>query len=140
MPFLKLRSERAYNTGAIRSPYSVSELARKLSGGGIAVSTCGDELAVDWYDERFVFEAWEGGALDQIGWLRLNTSGDIGGLSWQLARLGIRHRLELSRPRDLETDDVRCVTRYEYRWNRPGRRRPDEVEPSILTFDEVIER
>lgn len=138
MPFLKLRCERAYNTGAIRGPYAPGELARKLAAAGLSASVCSDALQIDWGGERFVFDQWEGGALDQIGWLRFTTSGDIGGLSWQFARLGIRHKFELSRPRDLETDDVRCVTRYEYRWNSVGRRRAVEIEPSILTFDEAL--
>ncbi len=138
MPFLKLRCERAYNTGAIRSPYTPGELAGKLAGAGLWAGVCGDELAIGWSGDRFVFEQWEGGALDQTGWLRFTTRGDVGGLSWQFARLGIRHRLELSRPRDLATDDVRCVTRYEDRWNSLGRRCPDEIEPSILTFDEAL--
>lgn len=138
MPFLKLRCERAYNTGAIRGPYSPWELASKLAGTGLSTAICGDALSIDRKGDRFVFDQWEGGAHDQIGWLRFTTSGDIGGLSWQFAKLGIRHKLELSRPRDLETDDVRCVTRYEYRWNSIGRRRSREIEPSIVTFDEAI--
>jgi hypothetical protein len=138
MALLKLRSERTYSTGAIRGPYALGELARKMNAGGLVVSTCGDELTVEWQDDRFVFAAWEGGALDRVGWLRFTTKGDVGGLSWQLAKLGIRHPLELSRPRDLETDDVRCVTRYEYRWARTGMRRPGEIEPTIVTFDEAL--
>lgn len=138
MPFLKLRCERAYNTGAIRGPYAPGELARKLAAAGLSTAVSGGELSIAWGGDRFVFDEWEGGPLDQIGWLRFTFTGDIGGLSWQLARLGIRHKLELSRPRDLDTDDVRCVTRYEYRWNSTGRRRPNEIEPSILTFDEAL--
>jgi hypothetical protein len=136
--FLKLRCERAYNTGAIRTNFALPELAGRLQRAGLAARCSRDSIEIDTADETFVFGDWQREGLTLVGWLRFTTEGDVGGLSWKLAKQGIRHRLELSRPRDLDTDDVRCVTRYDYRWDSPGLRRAGQVEPSILTFDEAI--
>lgn len=139
MAFLKLRCERAYNTGAIRTNFSLPELADRLVRHGVEARACHGRLEIDTTDETFVFDDWQNeGHLQHVGWLRFTTEGDIGGLSWKLSKGGIRHRLELSRPRDLDTDDVRCVTRYDFRWESPGRRRLGQIEPSIMTFDEPV--
>lgn len=138
MSFLKLRSERAYATGGIRTHLSPRELAGKLARGGLSTSVSGDELRIDAFDNAWIFESWQSNGIGWEGWLRFTTDGDIGGLSRRLARLGVRHRIDWSRPRDLETDDVRCVTQYAYRWDTTGGRRPNDIEPSIVTFDEAL--
>lgn len=138
MPFLKLRCERAYNTGGIRTSFGMPELVDRLRRAGIAARGVGGDLEIDTNDETFVFTDWQREGLTHVGWLRFTTHGDVGGLSWKLSKAGIRHRLELSRPRDLDTDDIRSVTRFEFRWDTAGRRRAGQIEPAIITYDEAL--
>jgi len=138
MAFLKLRCERAYATGGLRTHLSPRELAAKLSRNGVNAYIWDGELRIDDFDNFWVFEGWQSNGIGWEGWLRFTTEGDIGGLSRKLARIGVRHKLDWSRPRDLETDDWRCVTQYQYRWDIAGGRRPIDIEPSIVTLDEEV--
>lgn len=138
MSFLKLRCDRAYATGGIRTHLSPRELAEKLKRNGIDAYVWNEELRVDGYDTIFAFGDWQSNGIGWEGWLRFTTEGDIGGLSRDLARLGVRHRFDWSRPFDLDTEDMRCVTQYSYRWDVAGGRRKIDVEPTVVTFDETI--
>lgn len=138
MAFLKLRCDKAYATGGIRTHLSPRELADKLRRNSLLAAMWDDELRIDAFDNIWVFADWQSNGIGWEGWLRFTTEGDIGGLSRKLAKLGIRHKLDYSRPFDLETDHVRCVTQYSYRWDVAGGRRPSDIEPSIVSFDEEL--
>jgi len=139
MAFLKLRCETAYYTGAIRTNLTLRQLASKLNrvgmtamlGDGVLHMRCGTDI--------WSFDGWEGDGLGQIGWLRFTSEGDIGSLSRKLAIHGVRHKFDHSRPRDVDTDDVRCVTQYEFRWEGfGGKGGGPETVPTIETFDEQL--
>lgn len=138
MAFLKLSCERAYATGAIRTNLSLRQLAAKLNRVGVPAMVSDGALHVRSGDDIWSFGDWTPDGLGQIGWLRFTTEGDIGGLSRKLAIHGVRHKFDHSRPRDVETDDVRSVTQYEFRWDGITGANASVTVPSIETFDEQL--
>jgi hypothetical protein len=138
MAFMKLRCDRAYATGAITTNLTPRELAMKLRRHGIGAMVSDGALHLDLAGDAYVFDNWEQNGLARIGWLRFKTDGDVGTLSRRLAIHGVRHRFEHSRPRDLDCDDVRCVTSYEFRWTGFDNTQGDTM-PVILTYDEPVD-
>jgi hypothetical protein len=136
--FLKLAADRAYATGAIRSNLGVADLVTKLRRAGLATTISGDRLVIDCDGERWAFGNWEPDGVGRIGWLELKVMGHVGGLSERLTEAGVRHRLQYSRPRDLETSDVRSVTEYEYRWDQPGLPPLGPRQPAVVSYDEAV--
>ena len=138
MAFLKLRCETAYHTGAVRTTLGRREFASKLNRIGLKAKVVAGVVYVTCGQDQWSFGEWEQDGLEETGWLHFTTEGDIGTFSRKLAEHGIRHKFDHSRPFDLQTDDVRCVTQYEHRWDsgkapyRPG------GMPNIETFDERI--
>lgn len=138
MGFLKLRCECAYATGAIHSNLSVRHLASKLTSAGLPARVEGGVLRVSCDGATFAFGEWADEGMGRIGWLQFTTEGDIGTLSRRLARLGIRHCFDLSRPADVGVDDVRCVTRFEHHWTT-GKIGVHPAEmPQIHTYEEQL--
>jgi hypothetical protein len=138
MAFQKLKCDTAYATGAIRSNLDMPHLIAKLKRVGLRVEMTSGQLRIQCGDEAWEFGDWEADGVGRIGWARMRILGDAGSLSRRLAQAGIRHKFEYSRPRDLETNDVRSVTRYDYRWDRPGLPPRSAVVPDITTFDEQL--
>jgi hypothetical protein len=137
MSFLKLRCDRAYATGAISTNLRIGELAGKLRRHRMGAMVTRDSLHVDCNGDEFVFDNWQSEGLATVGWLRFKTDGDVGSFSRRLARHGVRHRFEHSRPLDLDTDHIRCVTSYEYRWTGFANCQSDTM-PVIETYDEPV--
>jgi hypothetical protein len=137
MAFLKLRSERAYSTGGVRTFLSKREFAGKLKRLGMPTAVDGERLIVRCGGNLFVFADWQQDGLATTGWLAFTTD-DIFELSQRLSNGAIRHRLHWSRPFDLETDEVRCITSFDYLWDAhpfaAGNRRAD-----VQTYDEPVD-
>ena len=138
MPFLKLPLEKAYAIGALRTNLDMAHLIAKLERAGLKAEMRDGRLHVACDDESFVFGAWEADGVGRIGWLEMRIITDVGRLSRRMAQAGIRHRFDYSRPRDLETNDVRCVTQYDYRWDRPGLPPHGADVPAVTMFDEQV--
>jgi hypothetical protein len=138
MPFLKLQCESAYATGAIRSNLDMAHLIAKLNRVGLKAASMGGNLQIRCGDEGFIFSDWEPDGVGRIGWLQLKIMGDVSVLSRRLSEAGIRHKFDYSRPRDLETSDVRSVTQYDYRWDTPGLPPSGATRPAVTMFDEQI--
>lgn len=138
MAFLKIRCATAYVTGGIRTNLTLRQLANKLTRVGLPTSLQDGAMHVKMGTDSWVFGEWEPEGLGQIGWLRFTTEGDIGGLSRRLAIHGVRHKFDHSRPLDLDTDDVRCVTQYDFRWTGFGGAGGAETVPAIDTFEERL--
>ncbi len=136
--FLRVAADRAYATGAIRSNLSLSDLASKLRRGGLEASLDKGCLTLRCDGETWVLDKWEPDGVGRIGWLTMKELGDARALSRRLARIGVRHRLQYSRPRDLETSDIRTVTQYDYRWETPGLPPPGDNAADISTYDEQV--
>ena len=136
--FLKVAAERAYATGGIRSNLSLGDLATKLRRAGLEATADRGRLVIRCDGEEWSLDKWEPDGVGRIGWLDTKELGDARGLSQRLARIGVRHRLHYSRPRDLETSHVRTVTQYDYRWDTPGLPPPSDNAPDITTFDEQV--
>ena len=136
MAFLKLRYERAYLTGGIKTTLGRRDFVKKLNRVGMRAKLEGGVLHVVSGNDEWQFADWEQDGLEETGWLKFTTDGDIGALSRKLAGAGIRHKFDHSRPGDAKSDDVRCVTQYEHRWD-DGKVPyiPGEM-PNIETFDE----
>jgi hypothetical protein len=134
--FLKLRCDRAYATGALRTALSNAEFAKKLKRFGVRAHTEGDMVVIEDGGDVLRFGDWESNGLERTGWLSFTTA-DVFTLSRRLAEAGIPHRLEWSRPAEVDITDVRCVTSFDYRWSRPhplaGAKKPD-----IDTYDEAL--
>jgi hypothetical protein len=137
MTFLKLRCETAYATGAIRTPLTMREFAAKMRRIGMQTSISSGALSLNHRGDHWTFADWLQSGSESVGWLRFTTEGDLSGLSRALAAAGVRHRFEYSRPRDLDTDDVRCITSYDHRWNDYSTKPADPV-PAIETYDEPV--
>jgi hypothetical protein len=138
MALLKLRCDTAYYTGAIRTNLSLADLVRKLNRAKIAARLDKGGLVFSYARDSWTFVDWQPDGLGQIGWLQFQTEGDIGGLSHKLAMLNVRHWFEHSRPHDVDVTDVRCVTRYTYRWDGPSSATAADTKPSIETYDEAL--
>ena len=138
MSFLKLNMATAYATGGLRTNLDLAHLVAKLNRQGLHARMRGNDLLVDCGDETWTFDVWQNDGVGRIGWVQMKPLGDAGALSRLLARAGIRHRFDYSRPRDLATHDVRCVTQYDYRWEKPGLPPRSAQEPDITMFDEQI--
>ncbi len=138
MSFVKLRCDSAYATGAIRTNLDMPLLMSKLKRHGLGAEMAKGSLHVTCGADTWVFGDWERDGVGRIGWIGLKMLGDVSDLSQQLATLGIRHKFEYSRPRDLETSDVRSVTRYDYRWDTPGLAPRAAVTAAISIFDEQL--
>ncbi|MEZ5856179.1 MAG: hypothetical protein R3D67_16050 [Hyphomicrobiaceae bacterium] len=136
--FRKLAAERAYATGAIRSNLSIADLAAKLRRGGLEASADRGSLVIRLDGEAWLIANWEPDGVGRIGWLEMKELGDAGGLSQRLARIGVRHKLQYSRPRDLETSDIRTVTQYDYRWDTPGLPPPSDNAADVTMYDEKV--
>lgn len=138
MSFLKLRCETAYYTGAIRTNLSIGELVQKFNRAKMTARLDRGTLVVTYARDAWVFTDWQPDGLGQIGWLRFTTEGDLGGFSRKLALLNLRHKFDHSRPSDVDITDVRCVTRYAYRWDGLSGPNAADTVPAIDTFDEVL--
>jgi hypothetical protein len=138
MAFLKLPLEKAYATGGLRTNLDTPHLVEKLKRSGLKAEAKGSQLTITCGDEEFVFAEWERDGVGRIGWLQMKLLGDVSVLSRQLSEAGIRHRFDYSRPRDLTTNDVRCVTQYDYRWDQPGLPPRSATRPYVITFDEQL--
>jgi hypothetical protein len=138
MAFLKLRCETAYATGAIKTNLTLRQLASKLTRVGMPALASDGVLYVRCGGDNWTFGDWQPDGMGLIGWLRFTTEGDIGTLSRQLAIHGVRHKFDHSRPFDMTTDDVRCVTQYEFRWDGFTPANTSATMPTIETFDERL--
>lgn len=138
MGFVNLRCDTAYATGGIRTNLDMPLLVTKLKRSGLGAEMVKGSLHVKCGDDTWVFGDWEADGVGRIGWIELKMLGNVSELSQQLATLGIRHKFEYSRPRDLETSDVRSVTRYDYRWDTPGLAPRAAVTAAITMFDEQL--
>ena len=138
MPFLKLKCDTAYAASAIRSNLDMPHLIAKLKRVGLRVEFKDRRLAITCGDEQFDFGDWAPDGVGRIGWMEMKLLCDLSRLSRALSKAGIRHRFDYSRPRDIETHDVRCVTQYDYRWDIPGLPPRSAHVPAVTMFDEQI--
>ena len=138
MAFLKLRCERAYDTGAIRTNLSLRDLATKLTHAGMPSAFDGRTLAVRCNGDVWQFGDWQQDGMSRIGWLRFTTEGSIAVLSDRLSRSRVRHIFDHSRPFDLLTDDVRSVTQYSFGWSDAMKAGAASGRASIVSYDEVL--
>ncbi|MEQ1648408.1 MAG: hypothetical protein ABL898_07475 [Hyphomicrobiaceae bacterium] len=138
MAFLKLRCETAYATGAVRTNLGLHDFARKLTRVGLPAKVSGGQVYVKQDGHEWIFGDWEHDGLGQTGWLRFTTDGDVGSLSRVFAKHGVRHKLDHSRPLDLTTDDIRCVTQYDYKWTGVTEQHLAGHMPNIETFEECV--
>ena len=140
MPFMKLRCDGGYATGAIRTTLDPKGLAWKLSRhampsrmrslGPCVDATCGAD--------RWTFNDWQRDADGGwIAWLQLTMTGDLGAFSRRLATHGVRHRLEWSESADGIDDSIRRVTRYSYRWHGLDRANAGRTMPDV---EHVVEQ
>ncbi len=136
--FLKLRCERAYATGAVRTPLNLREFAAKMKRLGMKATADAECVHIALHGATWTFADWQQNGLENVGCLRFTTDGHIGVLSDKLAAAGVRHRFEHSRPLDLDCDDIRCVTSYDHRWQdfslAPGRN-----QAVVETYDEPVD-
>ncbi len=138
MAFLKLRCERAYDTGAIRTNLSPRDLAVKLTHAGMPSAYDGKSLTVRCKGDVWHFGDWEHDGMSLVGWLRFTTEGSIAMLSDALSRQRVRHIFDHSRPFDLITDDVRSVTQYCFGWSDAMKAGAAFGRASIISYDEVL--
>ena len=140
MAFMKWRSENAYVSGAIKTNLSAGGLAMKLNRHKIP-ATYGPAGLVEFTfgGEKWFFGEWEpDGIGGHLVWMRPCFSQYAASLSARLAIHGIRHRFEVSSPRDQDTDDIRAVTRYDYRWNGMESADAANTVPAITQFEEQL--
>jgi hypothetical protein len=138
LAFLKFSCDGAYATGAVRTSLDPKGFACKLGrhkmpsrlSQGCVEATCGGD--------RWTFQDWSREGDQWTGWLRFSMIGDLEALSRRLATHGVRHMLEWSAPRDADTDHIRRVTRYSYRWTGLDRSNADRTTPDIEHFEEHL--
>jgi hypothetical protein len=138
MAFLRLRCETAYFTGAIKTNLTLQELMQKFNRARMPAKLDRGTLVISYVRDTWVFTDWQPDGLGQIGWMRFTTEGDIGGFSRKLALLNVRHMFEHSRPTDVDVTDIRCITRYSYRWHGLSGPNAADTSPTIETFDEAL--
>ena len=138
MAFLKISHDRAYATGGLRSNLPMRQLIGKLKRGGLPAEMIADRLVIRCGDDIWSFGDWQPDGIGRIGWLGMTVGGDVSALSRRLARIGLRHRIDYSRPFDVETRHVRSVTQYDFRWDVLGLAPPGDAMPSIVSFDEHL--
>jgi hypothetical protein len=138
MTFAKLKCDTAYATGAIRTNLDMPLLIAKLKRNGLDACMQAGRLLIACDGETWELDDWQPDGIGLIGWIEVKMLGDVGVLSRRLARAGIRHKFDYSRPRDLQTSDIRCVTQYDYRWDTPGMAPRAAVMPEITTFEEQL--
>jgi hypothetical protein len=138
VPFHKLAHEKAYATGAIRTNLDLPFLARKLRRCGVDAALRDGRLHIRCDEHTWAFGDWEPDGIGRIGWIQIKELGDVGTLSRKLAKAGLRHRFEYSRPAEIDVTTRRCVTEYEYRWALPGVAPRAHVMPNINTYEEQV--
>lgn len=133
MPFHKFRCDGPYATGAVKTTLEPKGLAFKLSrhnmparafAGPCVDAICnGDSWSLnDWHPDS------DGG---WVAWLRFTMVGDLAAFSRRLATHGVRHRVEWSEPYNQDTDHIRRVTRYSYRWDGLDRDNKSRTTPDV---------
>ena len=138
MPFHKFSCEGPYATGAVRTTLDGRGLAFKLSRhsmparalAGCVDATCGRD--------RWTFNDWQPDGDGWMAWLRFTQQGDLAAFSRRLATHGVRHKFEWSEPRDADTDHIRRVTRYSYRWDGIDRENKNRTTADIEHFEEHL--
>jgi hypothetical protein len=140
MAFMKWRSENAYVSGAIKTALTPAGLAMKLNRHKISAMYAANGLVeLTFGHEKWFFGEWEpDGVGSHLVWMRPCFSQYTASFSARLAIHGIRHRFEVSSPRDDQTDDVRAVTRYEFRWHGFESADSANTVPAITQFEEQL--
>ncbi len=141
MAFLKFACDGPYATGAVKTTLDPKGLAFKLSrhnmpARAMLVGPCVDATC---NGDRWSFNDWHRDSDGVwVAWLRFSMAGDLGDFSRRLATHGVRHRFEWSEPRDPDTDHIRRVTRYTYRWDGLDRSNMGRTMPDIEHFEEHL--
>lgn len=139
MPFHKFRCDGPYATGCVRTTLDRRGLAFKLSRHNIPARVFGQCVdATCRNGDRWSFNDWERDGAGWIAWLRFTMVGDLAAFSHRLSTHGVRHRLEWSAPRDADTDHIRRVIRYSYRWDGLDRTNASATLPTIEQFEEHL--
>lgn len=138
MAFMKFACDGPFATGAVRTSLERKGLAFKLSRHSMPARVVGPCVEATCNGDRWSFNDWERDGEGWMAWLRFTMEGDLGAFSHRLATHGVRHRLEWSEPRDPDTDHIRRVTRYSYRWNGLDRSNWSCTTPDIEQFEEHL--
>lgn len=139
MAFLKFRCDGPYATGAVKTTLDPKGLAFKLTRHNMParMTTLGPCVDATCNGDRWSLNDWQrepdGG---WIAWLRFTMQGDLDAFSRRLATHGVRHRLEWSQPYDQDTDHIRRVTRYSYRWDGLDRANKYQSTPDVERYIE----
>lgn len=139
MPFHKFRCDGPFATGAVKTTLDPKALAYKLTrhnmpARALAAGPCVDATC---NGDRWSFNDWQREADGSwTAWLRFTMTGDLEAFSRRLATHGVRHRLEWSVPYDANTDHIRRVTRYSYRWDGLDRSNKSQTMPDVERYIE----
>jgi hypothetical protein len=152
MTFMKLRCEGAYVTGAIRTSLSPKALAMKLTRHGMPTVARADSVVATCNGETWAFNDWQPDGDGWTAWLGFTMGRDDGWTAWlaftmgcnasafsqRLAIHGVRHRFECSTPRDADTDDIRNVITFEYRWHGLDSSNASSTVAAVDQFQEQL--
>ncbi len=138
MAFHKFRCDGPYATGAVRTTLDRKGLAFKLSRHNMPARVIGPCVDATCNGDAWSFNDWERGPDGWTAWLRFTMTGDLAAFSRKLATHGVRHHLEWSQPRDPDTDHIRQVTRYTYRWEGLNRSNAGGTLPTIEKYQETL--
>lgn len=138
MPFVKWRSAEPYATGAIRFALGPKAFAAKMMRHKVLSRADKTGVSMMYAGQEWRLDDWERLGDGYVAWLRPVFNACTGDLSHRLALSGVRHVLEHSRPRDEERDDIRVVTRYEYRWAGLAYAEAADTTPVVTTYEEHL--
>lgn len=138
MAFLKFRCDGPYATGAIKTTLDQKGLAFKLTRHRMPARVVGPCVDATCNGDRWSFNDWQREGDEWVAWLRFTMSGDVEAFSRRLATHGVRHRLEWSEPFDPDTDHIRRVTRFSYRWNGLDGTNASQTTPTVEQFEEHL--
>ncbi len=138
MPFVKWRSAEPYATGAIRFSLGPKAFASKLMRHKVLARADKTGVAIMHAGQEWRIDDWERMGDGYVAWIRPVFNACASDLSRRLALSGVRHMIEHSRPRDEERDDIRVVTRYEYRWAGHATADAADTTPVVTFYEEHL--
>ena len=138
MAFMKFACDGPFATGAVRTTLDRKGLAFKLSRHRMPARVIGACVEANCGSDRWTFGEWERDGDGWITWLRFTMNGDLAEFSRRLATHAVRHRLEWSEPLDTDTDHIRRVTRFSYRWDGIDRDNKNRTTADIEKFEEHL--
>lgn len=138
MAFMKFACDGPYATGAVRTSLPPKALAFKLSRHNMPALVVGGSVEARCGGDLWSFNDWQRDGEGWTAWLRFTMTGDLEQFSRRLATHGVRHRLEWSEPIDTDTDHIRRVTRYSYRWDGLDRTNASRTTPDVEQFQEHL--